>query len=182
MYLSSATTTAKPDRCIVKRLQTNKPISVHKTDVCAASGDPNTICQLHNKPHPLENCRTFRNKFLDNREGKCCSSVSLFSKECKSSVECFECGSTSHDAAMHPGPSPQVVKAHSPSQEDGGEGEDYSNMAVVKTSCTEVCGPGQLILMLKNLPHKTVPKGFQGHGHQSLRNSRRLEQLLISQS
>ncbi len=83
---------------------------------------------------------------------------------------------------MHPGPSPQVVKAHSPSQEDGGEGEDYSNMAVVKTSCTEVCGPGQLILMLKNLPHKTVPKGFQGHGHQSLRNSRRLEQLLISQS
>ncbi len=30
MYQSSATTTAKPDRSIVKSLQTNKPISVHK--------------------------------------------------------------------------------------------------------------------------------------------------------
>ncbi len=152
MHQSSATTTAKPDRPIVKRFQTNKPISVHKTDVCAASDDPNKICPLHNKPHPLKKCRTFKNKLLDDRKAflkekgicfKCCSSVSHLAKECKSSVKCSECGSTYHDAAMHPGPSPQVVKAPAPSQEDGGEGEDHYNMAVVNTSCTEVCGPGQ---------------------------------------
>lgn len=44
---------------------------------------------------------------------------------------------------MHPGPSPQIVKAPSLSQENGGQGEDHSNTAVVRTSCTEVCGPGQ---------------------------------------
>ncbi len=54
MHQSSATTTAKPNRPIVKSFQTNKPISVHKTDVCAASDDPNKICPLHNKPHPLK--------------------------------------------------------------------------------------------------------------------------------
>ncbi len=75
-------------------------------------------------------------------------------------MKCSEYGSTYHDAAMHPGPSPQVVKAPSPSQEDGGEGEDHSNMAVVNTSCTEVCGPRSVgPLMLKNLPRKAVPKG-----------------------
>ncbi len=127
-------------------------ISVHKTDMCAASDDPNTICPLHNKPHPLKKCRTFRNKLLDDRKAflkekgicfKCCSSVSHLTKECKSSVKCSECGSTYHDAAMHPGPSPQVVKPPSPSQEDGGEGEDHSNMAVVNTSCIEVCAHAQ---------------------------------------
>ncbi len=44
MHQSSATTTAKPDRPIVKSFQTNKPISVHKTDVWADSDDPNKIC------------------------------------------------------------------------------------------------------------------------------------------
>ncbi|KAI2644797.1 Paraneoplastic antigen-like protein 5 [Labeo rohita] len=148
----SSVTTAKPDRSIVKSFQTNKPISVHKTDVCATNDDPNKICPLHNKPHPLKKCRTFRNKPLDVRKAflkekgicfKCCSSISHLAKECKSSVKCSECGSNYHDVAMHPGPSPQAVKAPSPSQEDGGEGEDNSNNAVVNTSCTEVCGPSQ---------------------------------------
>ncbi|XP_034163934.2 uncharacterized protein LOC117598271 [Pangasianodon hypophthalmus] len=152
IHQSSATTTAKPDRSIVKSFHSNKPISVHKTDVCASNDDPNKICPLHNKPHPLKKCRTFRNKLLEDRKAflkekgicfKCCSSVSHLAKECKSSVKCSECGSTNHDAAMHPGPSPEVVKAPSPSQEDGGEGEDHSNTAVVSASCTEVCGPGQ---------------------------------------
>ncbi|XP_047671761.1 uncharacterized protein LOC125145112 [Tachysurus fulvidraco] len=152
MHQSSTTTTAKPDRTIVKSFQTNKAITVHKTDVRAASDDPNKICPLHNKPHPLKKCRTFRNKLLDERKAflkeqricfKCCSSVSHLAKECKSCVKCSECGSTNHDAAMHPGPSPQVIKTPSPSQENGGEEDDNSNQAVVSISCTEVCGPGQ---------------------------------------
>ncbi len=75
-------------------------------------------------------------------------------------MKCSECGSTYHDTAMHPGPSPQVVKPPSPSQEDGGEGEDHSNMAVVNTSCTEVCGPGQWGRSCSNICLvKLYPKG-----------------------
>lgn len=111
-----------------------------------------TKCPLHNKPHPLKKFRPFRNKLFDDRKAflkekgicfKCCSSVSHLTKECKSFVKCPECGSTNHDAAMHPGSSSQVVKAPSLSQEGGGEGENQPNMAVVNTSCTEVCGQGQ---------------------------------------
>lgn len=40
---SSFITTVKPDRSIVKSFQTNKPITVHKTDVCATSDDPNKM-------------------------------------------------------------------------------------------------------------------------------------------
>nr|XP_021331373.1 uncharacterized protein LOC110439581 [Danio rerio] len=152
MYQSSAMTTVKSDKFTGKSFHTNKPISVHKTDVCAVKEDPNKICPLHNKPHSLKKCRTFRNKLLDDRKAflkekgicfKCCSSISHHAKECKSFVKCFECNSTNHDTAMHPGPSPQVVKSLPPSQEDGGEGEDNSDMTSVNTSCTEVCGPGQ---------------------------------------
>ncbi|XP_039534522.1 uncharacterized protein LOC120483523 [Pimephales promelas] len=152
MYQSSATTPMKPDRSIVKSFHSNKLISVHKTDLCAVNDDPNKICPLHNKPHPLKKCRTFRNKLLNERKAflkekgicfKCCSSIFHLAKECKSSVKCTECGSIYHDAAMHPGSTLQAVKAPSPSPEDGGEGEDDFNTAVVCTSCTEVCSPGQ---------------------------------------
>ncbi|XP_037617247.1 uncharacterized protein LOC119483203 [Sebastes umbrosus] len=152
IYQGSTTMPIKPDKSFSRNFNTNKPISVHKTDLSTTNDDPNKNCPLHNKPHPLKKCRTFRYKLLDDRKAflkekgicfKCCSSISHFAKDCRSSVKCSECDSTSHDAAMHPGPSPQTVKAPPPSQENGGEGEDRSNTTVVRTSCTEVCGPGQ---------------------------------------
>ncbi|XP_060795476.1 uncharacterized protein LOC132898102 [Neoarius graeffei] len=42
---------------------------------------------------------------------------------------------------MHPGPQP--TKAPPLPQENGGEGEDGSNVTDVRTSCTEVCGSGR---------------------------------------
>lgn len=72
---------------------------------------------------------------------KCCSSTSHFAKDCKFSLKCFECDSTNHDAAMHPGPATQSVRAPPPPPDNGGEGED--NMTDITTSCTEVCGLGQ---------------------------------------
>ena len=44
---------------------------------------------------------------------------------------------------MHPGPQPQPTKAPPPLQDNGGEGDDGSNVTDVRTSCTEVCGSGQ---------------------------------------
>ncbi|KAK3518365.1 hypothetical protein QTP86_003563, partial [Hemibagrus guttatus] len=82
--------------------------------------------------------------------------VSHLTKECKSSVNFSECSSTNHDAAMHPGPLPYVVKAPSPSQEGR---ENHSDEVVVNTSCTEVCGPGQLGSCSKICLAKLYPKG-----------------------
>lgn len=114
---------------------------------------------------------------------KCYSSISHQAKDCKSSVKCSECGSAYHDAAMHSGPSPQSVKTSSPSPENGGKGEDHSNTAVVTTNCTEVCGPGQWSRSCSKICLiKGIPRGFQGHGHQSLCDSGRTEQSLIGQT
>ncbi|KAL3977608.1 alcohol-forming fatty acyl-CoA reductase [Sarotherodon galilaeus] len=149
---SNSANPTKPERLPMKSFNTNKSITVHKTHVSTINNDPNKNCPLHNKPHPLKKCRTFRNKSIDDRKAflkqkgicfKCCSSTSHVAKDCKSSVKCLECESIYHDAAMHPGPQPQLTKAPPPPQENGGEGEDDSNVTDVRTSCTEVCGPGQ---------------------------------------
>lgn len=151
IHQGSSTTPTKPDKSTVRTFNTNRPISVHKIDLSTPTDDPNT----HNKhkPHPLKkkaehsetNSTDDRKAFLKEKGicFKCCSLISHLAKDCKFSVKCSECNSTSHDTAMHTGPSPQTVKAPSPSQENGGEGEHHSDTAVVRTSCTEVCGPGQ---------------------------------------
>ncbi|XP_035531776.1 uncharacterized protein LOC118338605 [Morone saxatilis] len=149
---SSGANPTKPERLPVKSFNTNKSITVHKTDISTINNDPSKNCPLHDKPHPLKKCRTFRNKSIDDRKAflkqkgicfKCCSSTSHVAKDCRSSVKCFECESTYHDAAMHPGPQPQPIKAPPPPRENGGEGEDGPNVTDVRTSCTEVCGSSQ---------------------------------------
>ncbi|KAJ8364812.1 hypothetical protein SKAU_G00136430 [Synaphobranchus kaupii] len=159
MYQSCTTTATKQDQHSWKNANANKPILVNKTDVSTTQVDPNKNCPLHsNKPHPLKKCRTFRHKSLDDRKAflrekgicfKCCSTTSHLAKDCKTNMKCSECDSTKHDAAMHPGPSPQIKdKAPPSSQENGGEEEVQPNKvevseAEVSATCTEVCGPGQ---------------------------------------
>lgn len=152
MCQASITAFTKPEKSHVRNFNTNKSISVHKTDVSTTNIDLSKNCPLHNKPHPLKRCRTFRNKSLDERKAflkekgicfRCCLSFSHQAKDCKSVIKCSECNSTYHDVVMHPGPSPPTVKAPSPLQVDGGEGDYHSNTAVIETSCTEVCGTGQ---------------------------------------
>ncbi len=151
IHQNSSTNPTRAERSHVKSFNTNKPVKVHKTDVYTIDKDPNKNCPLHNKPHPLKQCRTFRSKSINERKDflkqkgicfKCCSSTSHVAKDCKSPVKCSECESTYHDAAMHPGSLHQPTKAPPLPQEDGGEGED-SNVADIRTSCTEVCGLGQ---------------------------------------
>ncbi|XP_032413047.1 uncharacterized protein LOC116716235 [Xiphophorus hellerii] len=135
-----------------KNFFSSKPITVHKTNISVPNNDFNRNCPLHNKPHPLKKCRTFRNKPLTERKAflkekgicfKCCSSVTHLAKDCKSAVTCSECDSTSHDTIMHPGSPAQINKAPSLAQENGGEGENSPDTVDVITSCTDVCGPGQ---------------------------------------
>ncbi|XP_039902004.1 uncharacterized protein LOC120742644 isoform X1 [Simochromis diagramma] len=142
----------KPEKPFAKNLNSSRPITVHKTNISPPNKDFNRNCPLHNKPHPLKRCRTFRNKPLDERKAflkekgicfRCCSSDTHLAKECKSSVKCSECDSTSHDAVMHPGPPPQTNKAPPPAQENGGERENSHDTVDVTTSCTDVCSPGQ---------------------------------------
>ena len=82
-YQGSTTTPTKPDKPFSRNLNTNEPISVHTTDISTinnepisvhttdistTNNDPNNNCPLHNKPHPLKRCKTFRNKLLDDRK------------------------------------------------------------------------------------------------------------------
>ena len=168
IHQSSNATPAKPEKFTVRNFS-NKPITVHKTDVSTTNNDPNKNCPLHLKPHPLKRCRTFRNKSLGDRKAflkekgicfKCCSSTTHLAKDCKFFVKCFECDSTNHDAAMHPGPSPQSVMASPPPQDNGGERED--NVTDITTSCTEVCGLGQWGRSCSKIClTKIYPKGFK---------------------
>ncbi|XP_070402814.1 uncharacterized protein [Nothobranchius furzeri] len=168
----------KPERLPVKSFNTTKSITVHKTDVSTFNNDPSQNCPLHNKPHPLKKCRTFRNKPIEDRKAflkqkgvcfKCCSSTSHVAKDCNSSVKCLVCESIHHDTAMHPGSQPQFTKAPPPPQENGGEREDHSGVADVTTSCTEVCGPGQWgrscskICLAKVYPKRSKQKAIKAY-------------------
>ncbi|XP_060126117.1 uncharacterized protein LOC132591490 isoform X1 [Zootoca vivipara] len=139
------------------------PISVHKINVdspdspfrSASSSltearikDPDKQCPLHRKPHPLQNCRTFREKPLEERKAflkqnnlcyKCCSAFHL-SKDCKVSLRCRECDSSDHNTALHPGSAPWSLQHTDSFTEHGGEQKHTPTTTPEITSkCTEVC-------------------------------------------
>ncbi|XP_072891311.1 uncharacterized protein [Hemitrygon akajei] len=165
----SSTIYTKPDKSTSNNSNITKPVSALKTEVLTANNDSSKNCPLHNKPHPLKRCRTFREKPLEEKKAlleekgicfRCCSSTSHCARECTIAVKCLECDSTNHDWAMHPGPSPQTDNAPSPPQQDGGEGEAHSRTTVVSSSCTEVCGQAQASRSCSKIClTKVYPKG-----------------------
>ena len=138
----------------------DSPISVHKTDVSPSTStwanttqknemDVAKQCPIHNKPHPLQKCRGFREKSIEERKAflkqhgicyKCCASSAHLAKNCNSCIKCYECGSESHNSALHPGPAPWLSMAHTPPCEHGGEGGFNADEATVSATCTQVCG------------------------------------------
>ena len=136
------------------------PISVHKTEVSSYTStsadttrkskvDHTKQCPLHNKPHPLQKCRGFREKSIVDRKAflkqhgicyKCCASSAHLAKNCDSSIKCVECGSGSHTSALHPGPAPWSSEAQIPACQHGGEEENNVGETTVSSSCTQVCG------------------------------------------
>ncbi|KAL0168120.1 hypothetical protein M9458_036342, partial [Cirrhinus mrigala] len=154
-------TTAKKDKPKNYPGYTNQPVSVHKMQVAESSNtsepkvdaaDPSRYCPIHKKPHPLGKCRSFRDKLLPDRKQylkdnsicfRCCASTAHIAKNCNTVITCAECKSDKHTEALHPGPSPWKAKPHSPTSDNGREGEDSQpSQEAVSSSCTEVCGNG----------------------------------------
>ncbi|PIK56557.1 hypothetical protein BSL78_06525 [Apostichopus japonicus] len=102
---------------------------------------------IHNRPHPLKKCRTFRNKDIEQRRTflkeagicfKCCASSLHIARDCEETIHCSDCGSNRHVTALHPGPSPHYQQRPSSLQNDGGE-QLENTTASVASACTEVC-------------------------------------------
>ena len=157
-FLSSSTVAiAKQDNTVKKMDSSKNFISSHMTEVSYMSDSDNTEtpsakpdfekrCPIHKKPHPLKYCRGFRTKTLEERKaflregGICfrsCSSSKHLAKDCKIAVQCKECNSNKHIAALHPGPAPWHNQ--NPESENSGE-DDIESSPTVNSKCTEVCG------------------------------------------
>ncbi|KAM4037007.1 uncharacterized protein ACNLHF_015817 isoform 1-T1 [Anomaloglossus baeobatrachus] len=142
------------------------PITVHKTNVSATDSsrkthsttepegsltiDPDKECPLHKRPHPLQQCRSFRGKSLKDRRiflrennicYRCCASTSHLARDCNASITCSECNSQEHSTALHPEPAPQNSTHIDRLTEHGGEETD-STPPEVSPQCTQVCGEG----------------------------------------
>jgi ribosomal protein L40E len=142
----------------------SRPRRSYKTDIPDAgqgtkSHDPSRWCVVHRRPHPLNQCRAFRAKPIDQRKSllkqygicyRCVASSSHMAKDCKTPVKCIECHSDKHISALHAGGPPALGKPNEnkdntngnmgapPKPEEAkGHGEEA---AKVNTKCTEVCG------------------------------------------
>lgn len=67
-------------------------------------------CSIHNTPHTLNDCRSFRRKPLRERKQilrdinlcyKCCESKVLVYNTCDANLNCSECGSERQGTGMH---------------------------------------------------------------------------------
>lgn len=138
------------------------PVSVRKTGVFSEATapptgsvekgviDPDRLCPLHNKPHALRKCRTFRSKPIEERKTylkeknicfRCCSSTKHRAKECDKDISCRECGSKTHPSALHPGPAPWFSEVPTDQGEEEETHETPSGtLPAVTSKCTEVCG------------------------------------------
>ncbi len=134
------------------------PVTVHKTEIDnatpkdeskKANDNLNRQCPIHKKPHPLRKCRGFREKALQERKDylrensicfRCCSSTTHQAKDCKAVMQCSDCNSDRHIAALHYGPAPWLKKVDTePSTNYGGEQKEIPS-PVATSTCTEVCG------------------------------------------
>lgn len=139
------------------RRTTRTPVSVQRTEVenielpheSHSLDNIRRQCPIHRKPHPLQRCRAFREKSLEERKMflrenkicfRCCSSTSHQAKDCKAIIKCSECSSDKHIAALHSGPAPwSFKKVARPYEQHGGE-EEPSSSSVTTSNCTEICG------------------------------------------
>lgn len=128
-----------------KQKQTN---ATQRDESTKASDNLNRQCSIHilstSYPHPLRKCRGFRENTLQERENlicfRCCSSTTHQANDCKAVIQCSECNSDKHIAALHKGPAPWLKNEDSnPSTNYGGEREEPPS-PIATSTCTEVCG------------------------------------------
>lgn len=152
---------AKKDKPKVPPSGHIQSVAVHKTQVAESSkngessaeiSDIGKHCPIHNKPHALAQCRSFRDKLMPDRKQylrdnticfRCCASTDHIAKDCSVAITCAECKSNKHVEALHPGPSPWKAKPAPPATDNGREsGNSQTSQEAVSSSCTEVCGEG----------------------------------------
>lgn len=81
----------------------------------------------------------------------------------------MECDSTSHDSALHPGPVLQVKASSVPPHDGGEEEETKTTTAIINSSCTTVCGTGQVgrscskICLVKIFPKNEPDKAIKAY-------------------
>lgn len=118
---STAPKYPKNDKWAMNEGNRKAPISVYLTyvDLCSET-PPSTArkkvsnstkyCPLHKKPHPLQNCRAFREKSFDEHKSlleqfglcfRCCKTTDHFAKDCKVVVTCADCGRYNHATVLH---------------------------------------------------------------------------------
>lgn len=149
-----ASTAIRRDKFPQSHFTDRRPVSVHKTDIfqsktAPSADDPERVCLVHNKPHPLHKCRGLREMPLDERKRilkihnicfKCCASNKHVARNCDVVVECSDCHSDKHPTVLHPDKlSVNNTPLRSPTENGGEMG---SPEAAVVSKCTEVCGEG----------------------------------------
>ncbi|XP_034768789.1 uncharacterized protein LOC117966565 isoform X2 [Acipenser ruthenus] len=156
-FITSTSSAAPPKGEKFSTRTARAPITVHKTEVDNAiqkdeskKDDPNKQCPIHKKLHPLRKCRGFREKPLEERKTflrensicfRCVSSTAHQAKNCKAVIQCSECESDKHIAALHAGPAPWSHKdGISSFTQHGGEEDKSPSSPVATSTCTEVCG------------------------------------------
>ncbi|XP_040216137.1 uncharacterized protein LOC120945794 [Rana temporaria] len=157
-------------------------VSVRKTEVPPESAanqedntrkkveEPDKICPIHNKPHPLRKCRSFRSKTLEERKAylkdnricfRCCASIQHLAKDCKKTMQCAECNSDKHLSTLHPGPPPWKQEVPATQEDHGGE-QGESTTPAVTSKCTEICTEqGRSRSCSKICLVKVYPAGFR---------------------
>lgn len=90
-----------------KLLGTRKPAEVSKPT--------ELVCPFHKKLHPLNKCREFDSKPLEEWKAlikgfqfcyKCCESANHMAKDCKVVIKCRVCDCSRHPTALHPDSDP----------------------------------------------------------------------------
>lgn len=160
---SNSQSYSKGEKTPLKQSGFKTAVSVHKTDVSATVDadttsatdtekkdiDPARYCPVHKKTHPLEKCRSFRMKTLQERKDilkehkrcyKCCAPNHL-ARVCQTTLKCGECESERHCSAMHPDTSQPPPPS---SVQPGAEAQPASSALEVRSQCTKVCGLSSL--------------------------------------
>lgn len=129
---------------VVKKTNTHHEVqsTASRTEDISVPGK----CPIHNTDHPLNKCRAFRSKSIQERMKflgekricfRCCASTNHIKKDCKEIVSCKECNSSSHPTALHID-TPSVL--HTAALAHSGEAP-----IDITSKCTQICGrfPGK---------------------------------------
>lgn len=108
------------------------------------------LCPIHPKSrtHELKDCKEFFKRSFDEKKGllkehracfRCCSLEHLRT-DCKTSLKCSECNSTSHMTAMHMSKTPLGTEPVTQTKTERVDGGEHLDVIPISSKCTAICG------------------------------------------